>query len=258
MNILAIGNSFSEDATFYLHKIAKSVNIDTTVVNLYIGSCSVWTHIKNIQSNNAAYRYELNGKYTDKVVSIEDTLKEREWDVVVVQQRSGHSGIYETYGEDIKLLIDFIKKTSPKSKICFHQTWAYEIDSTHDDFAIYGKNQAKMHERIIDASSRVCRENGIENVIPSGELINEIRKMPHFDYKNGGKSICRDGFHMNLIYGRYALALLWFAIALDGDVLSADFIPSEKDLMNGFTVDGYECDEKIIKNIKELVLKYKN
>ena len=36
-NILAIGNSFSEDATRYLHQMAEAVGIETKVVNLFIG-----------------------------------------------------------------------------------------------------------------------------------------------------------------------------------------------------------------------------
>ncbi len=258
MNILAIGNSFSEDATYYLHKIAKSANVDVTVVNLFIGGCSISTHAKNILNNNANYRYELNGEYTDRLASITDALKEREWDIVTIQQRSGHSGVYETYGNDIKILIDCIKQNSPNSQIYFHQTWAYEIDSGHDDFAIYGKNQAQMYNRIKETVTRVCNENKIEKIIPSGELINEIRKNPPFDYANGGKSMCRDGFHMDLIYGRYALALLWFAVALDGDVLDATFVPSENDIINGYVVEQFECDIEKINIIKNLVLKYKN
>lgn len=36
-NILAIGNSFSEDATHFLHQIAMAAGVSTKVVNLYRG-----------------------------------------------------------------------------------------------------------------------------------------------------------------------------------------------------------------------------
>ncbi len=253
MNVLAIGNSFSEDATYYFHKIAKSAGIDMTVVNLYIGGCSISTHARNIRNNEAAYRYELNGEYTDRVVSIEDTLKERAWDVVTIQQRSGHSGIYETYGEDIHILLDCIRKNSPQAEIYFHATWAYEIDSALDDFAIYGKSQTRMYEAIAETVSRVCRENGIEKLIPSGELINELRKTPVFDYKNGGETLCRDGFHMDLVYGRYALALLWYKTVLGGDVDAVTFVPTNDDIVNGYEAEPFECDMEKLKLIKETV-----
>ena len=41
MKVLAIGNSFSQDATRYLHQIAKANQFDLKVVNLYIGGCSL-------------------------------------------------------------------------------------------------------------------------------------------------------------------------------------------------------------------------
>ena len=46
MNVLAIGNSFSEDATRYLHQIAKAQGTPLTVVNLVIGGCSLERHYR--------------------------------------------------------------------------------------------------------------------------------------------------------------------------------------------------------------------
>ena len=37
-HIAQIGNSFSEDATHFLHQIAEADNVSMKVVNLYIGS----------------------------------------------------------------------------------------------------------------------------------------------------------------------------------------------------------------------------
>ena len=51
MKVLAIGNSFSQDATHYLHKIAASDGVEMKVVNLYIGGCSLEQHWKNIQAD---------------------------------------------------------------------------------------------------------------------------------------------------------------------------------------------------------------
>ena len=40
MKVLAIGNSFSNDAMRYLHGIAKADGVDMKTVNLFIGGCS--------------------------------------------------------------------------------------------------------------------------------------------------------------------------------------------------------------------------
>ena len=39
MNILSIGNSFSQDAQRYLHDIAKADGVVLSAFNLYIGGC---------------------------------------------------------------------------------------------------------------------------------------------------------------------------------------------------------------------------
>lgn len=62
IKILAIGNSFSQDATTYLYDIAQVDQLELKVVNLYIGGCSLKTHWDNIQMDAKHYDYELNGK----------------------------------------------------------------------------------------------------------------------------------------------------------------------------------------------------
>ena len=54
IKILAIGNSFSQDATRYLHQFASAAGIDTKVVNLYIGGCPLERHWKNIENDEKA------------------------------------------------------------------------------------------------------------------------------------------------------------------------------------------------------------
>ena len=49
MKVLAIGNSFSEDATRYLHQIGEAAGVKNQIVNLYIGGCPLETHWENIE-----------------------------------------------------------------------------------------------------------------------------------------------------------------------------------------------------------------
>ncbi len=256
MKILAIGNSFSEDATYYLKKISDSANINVKIVNLYIGGCSLETHSKNIKGNICAYRYELNGAYTEKQVSIQDTLTEEKWDIVTVQQVSGLSGIYESYGENLRTVLDCVKTYAPQAKIYFHETWAYEADGNHPDFIRYNNSQEEMALAIESTVRRVCKENGDLPIIPSGSIIREVRQHPVFDYKNGGQSLCRDGFHMSVVYGRYLLGLVWYATLLNGNVNNVTFFPTEKDIINGFSVEDYSCDLSKIQLLKGIVRNY--
>ena len=210
MNVLSIGNSFSADAQKWLHCLAKDNDVNIETANLFIGGCSLKTHWQNFEANEVAYAFEINGNNAENSISIIDALRLKNWDVVTIQQASNYSGMYETYEPYISSLIAEIKKEQPNAKIYFHETWAYETDSTHSGFANYDNDQEKMFKSILNACEIVKNNFGIK-VIPSGEVIQSIREnIAEFDYKNGGLSLCRDGFHMSLDYGRFAVAATWF------------------------------------------------
>ena len=122
MNILSIGNSFSQDAQRYLHKIAELNGISLKCVNLYIGGCSLKTHYHNILDDNRAYEFEFNGESTGLHVSVREALESDDWDVVTLQQASHYSFIYDTYTPYIEALAEYVRKYSPKSKIFIHET----------------------------------------------------------------------------------------------------------------------------------------
>ncbi len=225
MKILAIGNSFSQDSSCYLKSIAQSAGCDLTVVNLFIGGCSLQMHAENIAKDVAAYDYELNGSQALKKTSVKDALLSDAWDVVTIQQASHFSGQPETYEPFGSAVIDEIKKYAKGAKIYFHMTWAYETDANHGCFAWYDCDQQKMYHSIVRATEKFAKAHAIE-IIPSGKVVQTLRAKKPFDYKNGGESLNRDGFHLSLTYGRYAAAATWFE-KLCGGLEKADFAPWE-------------------------------
>lgn len=210
MKILSIGNSFSVDAHAYLHKLAEQRGVDITTVNLAIGGCSLQIHWDNVVNNNAKYGHCINGEiWGERDVTIEEIIKSEHFDIVTVQQVSHFSGMYETYQPYLNNLIDYVRKYQKDAKLYFHGTWAYEIDSTHSEFYLYENDQEKMYNAICKTVKRVCSEIGA-TLIPSGDVIQNLRqRVKEFDYKNGGESLCCDGFHMSHTYGRYAVAMTW-------------------------------------------------
>ncbi len=224
MKILAIGNSFSEDATTYLHDIAKADGKVCKIVNLYIGGCSLETHWNNVINDSSLYAYELNGSNTGQMVSMKEALQEEEWDYVTMQQASGYSGMLETYYPYIIQLSDYVRQHAPKVTQLLHQTWAYEIDSQHPHFVHYDNDQKKMYQAIVEVYQRLSKELSLR-VIPCGDVIQALRSHPLFDYEKGGESLCRDGFHMNLIYGRYALGVTWFAHLFGQSIRHNSYMP---------------------------------
>ncbi|MBO5213060.1 MAG: DUF4886 domain-containing protein [Clostridia bacterium] len=212
MKILSIGNSFSADAHAYLHALAEQRGIDLTTVNLAIGGCSLQTHWDNVVNEKANYLHSVNGgAWAEQLVTIEQILKADYYDVVTFQQVSHFSGQYETYQPYLNDLISYVRDFQPSADLYFHRTWAYETDSQHSEFPIYDRDQRKMYNAICKASEMACLATGA-TLIPSGDVIQALReRIPAFDYANGGESLCCDGFHMSMTYGRYAVALTWLA-----------------------------------------------
>ena len=65
MRVLSIGNSFSQDATWYLHRIAEAGGREIETWNLYIGGCSHYRHAKNLRGALKEYSLENDGQAGD-------------------------------------------------------------------------------------------------------------------------------------------------------------------------------------------------
>ena len=223
--ILAIGNSFSEDATKYLHGLAESAGVKTKVVNLYVGGCSLERHWENICGNIPMYQVQVNGVLTERHASIDEMLREEDWDFVVTQQASHDSGWLDTYEPFFGLLLNHVRELAPQAEFVVHETWAYEIDSGHGAFPRYNRDQAEMYRRLSENYRAIAEKYGLR-MIPCGDVIQALRKEPPFVVQEGGMSLCRDGFHMSFLYGRFVLACCWAKVLLGVTLAGTDFIPS--------------------------------
>lgn len=211
LRVLAIGNSFSEDAIEQnLADIAAADGRVIIVGNLYIGGCPLQTHWDNAKANKNAYRYRKIGSdlktVTTNNVSIKTALEDQPWDVVSFQQRSGYSGNYYTYEPFTTNLKEYVQSNTKKEvKFVFHQTWAYEGTSNHTDFTLYNRDQILMYKGILDASRKTAKKHGF-TVIPCGTAVQNLRTSFIGDH------ITRDGYHMNKVFGRYLLAATWYEV----------------------------------------------
>lgn len=230
MKVLSIGNSFSDDAHSWLHQIANSAGDDLYCVNLYIGGCPLERHYNNINlfisdNNERNYDLEVNGVFTGEKASINETLLHENWDVITLQQVSHLSGIKETFEPYLNYIYNYVKKAVPNAEIFWHETWAYEIDSTHSGFAEYGNNQKTMYERVKRVNTYFAEKYGMR-IIPVGDAIQYAREnISEFDYKNGGLSLNRDAFHLSNGYGRFIAGLVWYKTLMNADVTKVSFVP---------------------------------
>lgn len=215
MKVLAIGNSFSGDATRYLHQIARKGEVSIGVANLYIGACPLERHFRNMLSDSRAYTLEYNGMSTGFRVSIKEALLNRSWDVVTLQQASGQSFDADSYYPYINVLADYVRQCVPQAKLVIHQTWAYEQDSAKLESAGYADHR-DMFADLKKAYAMAAEKISADGMIPSGEMF-------QYMLANGFEKVHRDTFHARLGAGRYALGLLWYRMLTGESVLDNAF-----------------------------------
>ena len=227
LEILAIGNSFSVDALEYAYRIAADLGIESIALgNLYIGGCSLATHIANANGDKGAYTYYYNDSdswTTTKSYKISTALADRTWDYVTLQQRSPDSGLESTYNEDLTDLIAYVKERSD-AKLAWHMTWAYQGDSTHSGFANYGNDQMTMYNGIVTAAqNRILTNGAFSFVIPCGTAVQNSRTSLL------GDTTTRDGYHMSYAYGRYLTGLMYIRTLTGLDISGISYAPSGVD-----------------------------
>ena len=225
IKILAIGNSFSVDATEYLWNMLDAAGIEEVVIgNLYIGGCSLDTHWSNMSSNSNAYTFYYNdsGKWeTQTKKSVLYALQLEEWDYITVQQVSQDSGDPSSLG-NLQNVLNYVKnnKTNEEAEIYWHMTWAYQTTSHHSNFPDYGNNQMTMYNAIIStAKDHIVGYDMIEGIIPAGTAVQNLRTSYLDD------SLSLDTYHMSLGTGRYAVALTWFSFFTGIDARYIDWVP---------------------------------
>ncbi|MDO6390121.1 DUF4886 domain-containing protein [Pontibacter sp. BT731] len=226
IKVLAIGNSFSEDAVeSYLYELAAAKNIPIVIGNLYIGGASLEQHWSNAQGNAPAYDYRKieKGEKTNKSqTTIEYAVKDENWDYVSFQQVSGSSGKYETFTTPLPALVKYVKErtTNPETRYVLHQTWAYSENSTHSDFPNYGNDQKAMYASIVETYRKAKIAYDMDYVIPAGTAIQNGRNTLI------GDNFTRDGYHLDFGIGRYTAASTWFEALTGISVVGNPYKPA--------------------------------
>lgn len=223
MNILSIGNSFSQDAQRYLNRIAKADGVDLKTFNLFIGGCPLSYHFRNMLSEEKKYALEMNGESTGFYVSIKEALLNRNWDVITIQQVSHEAPRYDTYQPYLNELAEYVRKCVPKAKIAIHQTWAYEQDSHRLNNELGYKDYKDMFADIENAYNKAKEDISADILIPSGKLFCLL-------LENGIEKVHRDTFHASLGLGRYALGLLWYSVLTGNSIDDNSFSDFDEEI----------------------------
>lgn len=226
IKILAIGNSFSEDALEeHLFGIAKEAGWSLIIGNLYIGGADLELHQNNLEANKPAYQYrkiDVSGNHENfPNKTIQFAVNDENWDFISLQQVSSKAGKYASYFPEIVRIKEWVKEHSadPNLKIILHQVWSYAENSDHKGFKNYQNNQMIMYDSIVNAVNRVAEKIDIDNIVPSGTAIQNGRSSFFGDHFN------RDGYHLDKTIGRYVVAALWFESLTGKSVLGNTYTP---------------------------------
>lgn len=229
IRILAIGNSFTEDATeHYLCELLMAAGYEATVGNCYIGGCTLEKHWKNETSadksrrNSNSYRKVVQGvKTKTDSCSIARIFADEPWDYVIFQQGSGLYGILDSH---YPYLDDFIAYVAQYLKagtyrLGYQMNWSFPASCTNSRFAYYDCDQMKMYEACRDCAFALQERSALDLIIPTGTAIQNGRTSFLGDTFN------RDWGHLDYNHGRYTASCSWFEAITGIDVTANPYAP---------------------------------
>lgn len=262
VRLLAIGNSFSQNATAYLPQLVESQGNTLIFGHASVGGCSLERHWGFVQKNEADpkdpagrpyYMKGADGKQHSGA-SLKQLLQSQTWDIVTIQQHSWTSTDLRTYRPYAKQLTDYVRQHAPQAKIWVHETWAYRADDRL--MKKTGTTQEKMYRGLHDAYTTIATEVAADKIIPVGTAFQNARQDPRWqldvpkdfdpqtmkypevprqvhslclgwrwDKKEQPPVLGYDGKHCTAA-GKYLGALVWYE-TLYGAFGTAPFVPAE-------------------------------
>ena len=224
IKILAIGNSYSDDALRYMFDMLVQLGVDKNnikLVNAFISGGTLddhWEFIstgKHSDPTNKKLRRKtfiangINNTDGDNVYSHEYMITQDNWDIITLQQFSGDSGRPEKYG-NLQKIINYVKEkaTSTNVKIGWHLTWAYAepyiITVNAGPYPLKYSNQMDMYTKICSTVQELIKlkpAGDFDFIIPAGTAIQNARSIY-------GDNLNSDGTHLNNC-GAYITGAMW-------------------------------------------------
>jgi hypothetical protein len=248
LKILAVGNSFSDDAMEYLYQMLEQAGVREIVLgNLYHAGCSLEQHLDFAVNDKPEYEYRKNVDGSWKTVDnyvLCNAVFDEEWDYITFQQTSKTCGLAESYAP-LTELIDYIESLDVKAKFVWHSTWAYQQDSTHKSFPNYDNSQQKMYDMTIGClTSQIETESRIDFTIPCTTSVQNART------SFMGDTLTRDGYHLDKNIGRYIAALTWCCKFTGASATDITYNPAPEIISESMLAAAQEAVNNAIKTPK--------
>jgi len=250
---LAVGNSFSGNATRHLGKLVEASGGGNRLIfgHAMIPGCPLEKHVLLAE----AFEKDPNdpkGRPYAKQASLRDMLERDKWDYVTIQQASIKSFDIATYRPWAKKLHDYIKRYAPQAEVLVHQTWAYRDDDPL--FRDGSFTPEMMHNQLTQAYRTIAAELNCR-ILPVGDAFYAVRQLPSWQFnvnrkidpkqykypqapdqgkslhvgwkwleKNGKRTLPLDAHHANLA-GEYLGGCVWFELLYGQSVVGNSHVP---------------------------------
>ena len=233
--ILAIGNSFTQDAFTYVPALLKEMGyVDFELVILSFSGSTLEQHVQFATNNTVQYDMEIYNTQTNKwsgtgeyTTTFKQAITYTNFDTIILQQQSARSYDYDTYQPHLNNLIRYIyDNIDYPTKLGWHGTPAqpdYGWVSTMTSAEFYAAQQQTF--------KNVLRDTPIEYVIPNGTAIQNARTTTLSTLGTGG-SMTQDGLHLQegipCLVAAYAVTLkLLEVLKLKGSIFNSSIAPTD-------------------------------
>ena len=256
MNLLTIGNSFTDSLDRFLIPVARAANCAIHFERANFGGCELARHWSYIEAEERDERCRIYQWGSRKLRTI---LAARPWDVVTIQQASHDSWRPETFQPYADNIIAFVRTHAPGAEVIIQQTWAYRAD--HPQFqpgSEWGISQAEMYAKLTENYLQLA-EHAALRIIPTGYAVELTRRNGAVKFVNydpalltklvwpdlppqagdvvgqcqwrkdpasGELVLARDLIHLN-VRGQYLQACVWLAFLCGCDCRKLEFVPEE-------------------------------
>lgn len=214
LKILAIGNSWTENATDQLGTILEDLGYKVELSRTYLGSASLMDYANNLNTCDSILIFSTwqNGRWVknDEKVNLMDVVEMRDWDIVTLQQRSGTACSYTTYQPHLNKLLNYIYSQDIVPLVYYHVTWSYPQKTSPQYFPADTLNTDLMYKAILSTWTNACRKTNNDNVILSAPVIQQCREIQGIDMDLFDAV---DGLHLS--QGKYAAACAWAATIIN-------------------------------------------
>ncbi len=150
MNLLVIGDRFSEQSVRYLSDIANAAREQIYVCSLAVNTASTYeAYWRALYTGDKVCSMSVNGMMTPLAVSIHDVLASRRFDAIMLHQGARVSCELSEYTTYLSLIAKKLHEYAPAAHILISEPWAYRDGSPVLCNTMGYATSAKMAEDIV-------------------------------------------------------------------------------------------------------------